>query len=612
MHVVVRCLLLPALLLALGAHSAVAQIVSAAATNPLMQLMVRQPPIDISSPVNATASFDPPLVRVGDKALYRITFNAIEASIQLPPLPQSPRGLTLRQSAQGQILQATTNAFLPFTTFNFEAHTSRAGFFTIPAFYALVYGRPVLVPETILEAVEELPAGVEPLKQLLLEFDSTNMFFGESVNVRVLSPPWGGNVLQALTQLEFNGDGIVAEKNPSRQSVQSIERNGRRYSAFIYETTITPITAGQLPIFAEAFTAGRHFTGPITIQGNVVIPGGPPQYVLLESEPVTLNVRPLPAEGRLPGFTGAVGRYTYDSLQLSTNVVRVGDPVYLKVVIRGKGPLDRLIPPTPAPDTNWQVFPAIPGGFVAANANTELGALFSYTFVPLTDRATSTPPIPFSTFDPATRLYVDATIPGVSVKVVADVLATEFQQSFAAADSVSETERKLALSALARSPGVSKGDFHPLQLQGWFLAAQLVPATFFSGIWAWDRRRRHLERHPEIVLRRKARRALRRQRRLLQRAASDGDAPQYAKCSVSALQIACAPHYPAEPNALVCADILEVLEKPEREGESGNVVRRFFEAANDSRFAVTPHNHANVLNLKTELDTVLEKLEARL
>src|SRR2546425_46764 len=45
-------------------------------TNALVQLMLTQPPTDISSPVMATATFDPPVVRPGERAVYRVTFNA--------------------------------------------------------------------------------------------------------------------------------------------------------------------------------------------------------------------------------------------------------------------------------------------------------------------------------------------------------------------------------------------------------------------------------------------------------------------------------------------------------------------------------------------------------
>ena len=99
----------------------------------------------------------------------------------------------------------------------------------------------------------------------------------------------------------------------------------------------------------------------------------------------------------------------------------------------------------------------------------------------------------------------------------------------------------------------------PAQQRGWFPLAQIAPAIVFAGLWGWDRRRRYYEKHPDILLRRKARRALRRQWRSARRAAQAKDAPGFAAAAVSAMQVACAPHYPAEPRALVGSDVLALL-----------------------------------------------------
>ena len=66
---------------------------------------------------------------------------------------------------------------------------------------------------------------------------------------------------------------------------------------------------------------------------------------LVDSDPVTIRVRPLPKDGELPGFNGAIGSFTIDPPKLATNTVRVGDPVKLTVAVRGKGSLGRLLPP---------------------------------------------------------------------------------------------------------------------------------------------------------------------------------------------------------------------------------------------------------------------------
>jgi hypothetical protein len=579
--------------------------------DPLIQLMQSQPPVDISSPVTVTTSFDPPLVRPGETAVYRVTLNATEASIRLPDEIPAPAGLKLQRSASGQMMQPAGGAMRPVTTYVYVARASAQGVFTVPEFTAEVYGQPVVVPSARLEAQPELGQH-EPARQLFLETAATNVFVGETLNVRVLLPSSTPNVAESLMQVQFNGDGFVADKNIARQAIQPLERNGRRVPTYIYETTVTPITSGTMSLSAQGFTAGMQFSGPIVISGQVSIPGGQPRYLLLDSESIDINVRPLPTDDELPGFTGTIGSYVCGPPGISTNTVAVGDPVQLTFVVQGQQNLNRITPPPPPRVKGWQIFPAVRGGIVEAGGPANRGAVFSYTLIPMTDEVSATPAIPFSCFDPQRAAYLDLTIQPVPITVISGGQPANEEPPVVVAENPFEPEKKLALSKLAQSPGRTTGSLVPLQLRGWFPLIQLIPALGFCGLWFWDRRRRFLELHPEIVRRRRARRELRRIKPSLRRAAASGDAPGFARVAVNAMQIACAPHFPAEPRALVCGDVLEILSATERRERAGETVRQIFSAADAASFAVTPQIEAELLTKQSGLEEILAKLEARL
>jgi len=168
------------------------------------------------------------------------------------------------------------------------------------------------------------------------------------------------------------------------------------------------------------------------------------------------------------------------------------------------------------------------------------------------------------------------------------------------------------LSGLTASRGRTASSLVPPQQQAWFPLVQLAPAIAFFGLWRWDRRRRYLEKHPDIILRRRARRALRRQRHILRRAARAADAPRFGAAAVNAMRVACAPHYPAEPRALVGGDVLPLLPEPDRAGRAGEVVRRFFAVTDAVRFDTVPPSATELLSLQPELERVLQQLEQRL
>ncbi len=577
----------------------------------LIQLMISQPPVDVSTPVTATAAFDPPRVRPGEKSVYRISLNAPEASIQWPTEISAPPSLKLRRTASGQIMPQVGGTLRTLTTFNHDARATQAGRFTIPARVVEVYGKSVVIPAAELEVQADLADPHEPVRQLLIEAAATNVFVGETFAVRVLLPGTSANAVEGLSQVQLNGDGFVVDKSTVRQSIQMLDRNGRKTGTFLYETRVTPIAVGTLGLSAQGFTSGLQFGGPVVITGQVTIPGGPPQYLLLDSEALPVQVHPLPA-GELPGFAGAVGSYTCPPPQLATNLVRLGDPVQLHVTIRGLQNLNHLTPPRPPLVNGWQILPAVRTGNVGEAGTPDQGVAFSYTLIPTTTEPQATPAIPFSCFDPKRGVYVDLTIQPVPITVITNGVISDGQFAARLAESTPPPEQKLTLSGFALSPGRLVGGLAPLQSRSWFPLIPLVPVLAFGGLGMWDCRRRYLERHPEIVRRRQARRELRRVRRLLKQAAANGDAPGFTRVAVNALQVVCAPHYPAEPRALVGGDVLEILGATERSSRAGDLVRRVFAAGDAASFATNVPEDGALPDQHSALEEVLAKLEARL
>jgi hypothetical protein len=98
----------------------------------------------------------------------------------------------------------------------------------------------------------------------------------------------------------------------------------------------------------------------------------------------------------------------------------------------------------------------------------------------------------------------------------------------------------------------------------------------------------------------------------LREAAEARDAQRFATAAVSAMRVACAPHFPAEPRALVGSDVLELLSQTNGDDKPEELVRRFFTAADASEFAAESADAAPLLTLQPGLERVLEKLEARL
>jgi hypothetical protein len=213
---------------------------------------------------------------------------------------------------------------------------------------------------------------------------------------------------------------------------------------------------------------------------------------------------------------------------------------------------------------------------------------------------------------------VSLNVPSVPIKVtagnpaaLAEMQAQEAAPREADFDDPTTREKELTLSGLATKPGAS-ADLKPLQQRAWFLLLQIVPVGALGGLWIWDRRRRYLELHPEVLLKRRARRGLRRQLHRARHAAAVKDAAGFVSGAANALREACAPHTAANPGALVCADVLLELPETERQGRAGADIRRLFGADDALRFGGTVKDAHDLLALQPEVERVLEELKERL
>ena len=552
-----------------------------------------QPVVDVSSAVTATANFDPPVARVGQSVYYRVALDgASEAAVQWPGAIGAPPQLEFGPVLQGQLIHVFMNRYRSLASFLYQVQATGVGHFTVPDFVVMVDGKPVQIPAATLEVDES--ASSPPARSIGLDVSATNVFLGQLVRARVMLPAWPTNQVEALREIQFNGNGFMSDLTTVRQSVETVELNGRSIPAFVYEITLTPVEAGPLALSAQAFAAGREFFGPITITGHITIPGGTPHYVFLASNPVQVNVRPLPAGGQPAGFNGSIGTFTLGAPQLSTNRVQVGEPVRLTVAVHSKGSLNHLVAPAPPSVNDWEIIPDNPPDF-------------SFTLIPLADTARQTPAIPFSCFDPTSGRYLDLTIPSLPVTVKSKGLPTELPGPYAGFT----PNLPLRLGDLSPSPGRSVASLAPPQLLARSVCFQVVPVLVILGLWQWGRRRRFLEAHPDIVRRREARRLLRREKLRLRDAARRGDAAAIVRHAANAMKIASAPQYAAHPQALVCSDVLNHLDDADRSGAVGETVCKIFAVA-DARFSSAPQKEANWPALQADVNAVLLKLEEQL
>ena len=272
----------------------------------------------------------------------------------------------------------------------------------------------------------------------------------------------------------------------------------------------------------------------------------------------------------------------------------------------------RLVPPPPPKAVDWQIFLAEVNGTSAPLIHLQGATTFAYTLVPLSARTGFTPAIPFSYFDAAQGHYRDLTIPQVPITIIPGPLQPDLE-ALALREKADARHPEAVLTQPARTPGISAATLIPVQQQAWFPVLQVAPGLLVCGLYVWDRRRRYLEAHPHIVLCRRARRLVHRQRRAMRRAGRAADSQGFANAARAAFQAAVAPHFPARPEALVGTDVLPELAEAAVPGSTRLAVRRLFTVTDANRYyGVSRPQEEELLSLQPELERALDVLEKEL
>lgn len=275
----------------------------------------------------------------------------------------------------------------------------------------------------------------------------------------------GSNVVQ-FTMLGHDLVGIVDEAT----------RNGQRVQRLSFDLVFSPTKPGQFDL------------GPIAVVFNQ-LSGRSWVRSVARSDPMRVTVRPLPVDGRPDNFTGLVGVYDIDADASSTSV-NVGDPIELRLRIRGDEPMNGV---DSGPDLGVQGFAdhfrldsdgweRLPGARAGER-------LFSTTIRALSPEVTEIPPIRLAYFDTAAGEYRVAESDAIplTVRSVREVTAADAVVA-PGCPSVAQTPLDPgdpSFWAEDRGPGVLRPDGFDLRRAfrspAW-LGAIAVPPVAYAGV----------------------------------------------------------------------------------------------------------------------------------
>ncbi len=162
-------------------------------------------------------------------------------------------------------------------------------------------------------------------------------------------------------------------------------------------------------LFEDDFFAGRGspFGRSLTVTAT--------RPIVVTPEVKPIEVIPIPTEGRPSDYRGAVGQYEMITRATPTQV-KAGDPITLKIGIRGTGPMELVQAPPlaeiPSLAADFKVSDEPLAGVVRDDIK-----VFTTTIRPRCEGITQVPAIPFSFFDPQIEEFVTIQSEPVAIEV---------------------------------------------------------------------------------------------------------------------------------------------------------------------------------------------------
>jgi tetratricopeptide (TPR) repeat protein len=291
------------------------------------------------------------------------------------------------------------------TTYSYALYPSKIGEFKVEA--EVPTNGDALLTDTFILSVREKTAQEKRQEPFLkLSTDARSIYVGQDIPIEVTL------FIAEGSQLRNSRNAPELETNDFIPSTFNGPYNGNArvpgYSPIDYRTNVT------------AFKAGKHTLGPATLSPIVDVRSGP-RYVqkqfTLQSDPIQIEVKPLPEEGKPASFNGAVGTFqmTLDAEPLK---LTQGDPISVTIKIAGDGSYASVEMPELSESSGWKLYPS--RKFENNDRRTNKDFLtFTQVLVPEASKA-EIPPFEFSYFDPDEEKYKILRTDAIPIEVTPD------------------------------------------------------------------------------------------------------------------------------------------------------------------------------------------------
>lgn len=361
-------------------------------------------------------------VSLGSILQLTLSFNGAQ-NVPAPELP-TVDGFEARYLGPSTRISIVNGQYSSSVAHIYNLFPLKGGKFQIPPIRVEVSGKTYASEPIDVEVVdtpvspsfadEESPPESVSLKDkifLTIEVPKRRAYWNEKIPVTIKLFVSGLSV-RDIQYPEFKPTGFTVEEfskpNQYSQTVGGVLYDVIEFNTFIYPTrtgqlTLEPAKLSCSVLYRSSqrrspFDSFDSFFDDFLDQDFGGFFGGlEKRPLLLQSVDVTVDILPLPQEGKPKDFSGAVGQFDF-TVQASPLQVKLGDPVTLKMTVEGDENLKAITMPAVAASDDFKVYdPQI--------KEEDGKKILEQVLIPRSEKATEIPAVVFHYFDPQSQSY---------------------------------------------------------------------------------------------------------------------------------------------------------------------------------------------------------------
>lgn len=373
--------------------------------------------VALADEIELTASVDKNVVSLDDQLQLQVTVSGSVGSLPSIKLP-ALTDFNVYSAGSSQNVSFVNGQVSSSVTYTYVLAPKSMGKFTIPALVLNYKGKAYSTSPIQIEVAKQTSKSSDTAKERAAEpreHGKRDVFVDAIadkkqayVNEQITYTFRFYRRIQLLSNPEYSAPdftGLWAEDLPPvRQSYVTLD--GKRYNVSELKTALFPIQSGKYTIKGarlkcniQDFDKGNAFDdffSDFFSRGKTKV---------LETEPITIEVKPLPEEGKPADFEGAVGNYTITASVDKTSG-KAYEPITLKVTISGTGNI-KTIPKLNLPAlAGFKKYEPVSSVNISKEQDKVRGSqVYTTIIVPQTAGKLVVPEINFCFFDPSSKSY---------------------------------------------------------------------------------------------------------------------------------------------------------------------------------------------------------------